>query len=58
MGIKEQFVVIKKNWLIIILVLAVFLFFFGGSNIIENSLGITKSMGQSFGGGYNDNSSF
>ena len=53
MGIKEQFVKIKENWLVIVLVLVAFLFFSGGSGIVSNSFDSMKSVGQSF-GGYNE----
>lgn len=50
MGIKEQFVKIKENWLVIVLVLAVLLFFSVGNGIVSNSFDNIKSAGQSFGG--------
>ncbi len=57
MEIKEQLSKIKKNWLIIVLVLVAFLLFSEGGGIVSNSLDSMKSAGQSFGGGYDEMSS-
>lgn len=54
MEIKEQWSKIKKNWLIIVLVLVAFLLFSEGSGIVSNSFGGMKSAGQSFDSGYNE----
>ncbi|MCK5347345.1 MAG: DUF4349 domain-containing protein, partial [Candidatus Heimdallarchaeota archaeon] len=45
---------IKKNWLVIVLVLALVLFFSGGNGIISDSFEGIKSAGQSFSGGYGE----
>ncbi len=52
MGIKEQLVTLKENWLVIVLALAVLIFISGGNGIVNQNFSGMKTMSDSFGGGY------